>query len=383
MSPGGEDRNTPRMYCTPKIHKEGTPLRPIVDYTGSIGYNLSRSLADVLGPLVGRTKHHVENSQDLAKDLKEVKLEDDEMMASHDVVSLFTNTPIPEAMDIIRKRLVSDKSLKKRTNLQVDDIMQLLEFVLTTTYFTFRGQVYQQKFGTAMGSPVSPIVANLFMEDLEQRAIDTAPPGCKPRLWKRYVDDTLEIIKRGKIEEWTEHLNGVDTSGSIKFTYEVEDGGSIAFLDTLIDRREDGSLKLRVYRKKTHTNQYLSFKSHHPLHQKLGVVRTLLDRCENLVTEERDKISEKETISSALQICGYPTWTMKNVEEKIADKREKNENRKKTKTHTDVDQDKNRGMVVIPYVSGVSEKLARIFKKRRVSTAIKPLTNHCPPQRQD
>ena len=65
--------------------------------------------------------------------------------------------------------------------------------------------------------------------------------------------------------------------------------GSLPFLDTLIVRRENGSVQLLVYRKKTHTDQYLNFDSHHPLHHKLGVVRTLLDRCETVVTEEGDK----------------------------------------------------------------------------------------------
>ena len=83
----------------------------------------------------------------------------------------FTNTPILQSIEIISNKLKKDKTLKKRTLLTPEDIVELLEFVLTTTYFMFRGQVYQQKFGTAMGSPVSPIVANLFMEDLEQRAM--------------------------------------------------------------------------------------------------------------------------------------------------------------------------------------------------------------------
>ena len=55
--------NVSRMYCTPKIHKENNPLRPIVDYTGSIGYNTSRYLADILGPLVGNTQYYVKKLQ--------------------------------------------------------------------------------------------------------------------------------------------------------------------------------------------------------------------------------------------------------------------------------------------------------------------------------
>ena len=100
--------------------------------------------------------------------------------------------------------------------------MDLTEFIATTTYFSFRGQLFKQKFGTAMGSPVSPILANFFMEWLEQQAIATAPIDCKPKLWKRYVDDILEIIKRGKVEALTDHLNGIDKTNSIKFTHEPE-----------------------------------------------------------------------------------------------------------------------------------------------------------------
>ena len=91
-------------------------------------------------------------------------------MSSYDV-SLFTKTPIKEACGIITKRLENDKTLKKRTNLNVDDIMELLKFVLETTYFRWEGEIYKQKFGVAMGSPVSPIVVNLYMEDLEQKII--------------------------------------------------------------------------------------------------------------------------------------------------------------------------------------------------------------------
>ncbi|XP_072030398.1 uncharacterized protein [Amphiura filiformis] len=102
----------PRIYCTPKIHKPGTPLRPIVDYTGSIGYATSRSLADILGPLIGNTEHHVNNSAQLAEDLSEVMIEEDNMFISHDVVSLFTNTPIDKALEVIKDRLAGDKTLK-------------------------------------------------------------------------------------------------------------------------------------------------------------------------------------------------------------------------------------------------------------------------------
>ena len=261
------------MYCTPKIHKPDNPLRPIVDYTGSIGYNVSRSLTDLLAPIVGKTTHNITNSKHLASEMACVMIEQDEMFLSHDVVSLFTNTPIDDTLHVIRERLEEDSTLKLRTKLQVGDITELLQYVVTTTCFSFRGTIYQQKFGTAMGSPVSLVIANLFMEWLEQQAIATAPVTCQPRLWKRYVDEVMEILKKGCEQQMTAQLNTIDTTGNIKFTYEEESEGSLPFLDTLMVQKEDGTIKFLVYRKKTHTDQYLNFSSHHPLHQKLGVIK--------------------------------------------------------------------------------------------------------------
>ena len=208
--------NVLRIYSTPKVHKPGNKVRPIVDYTGSIGYNTSRALADILAPLVGKTDHHVENSKPLANDLAQVYKEEGEIFNSHDIVSLFTDTLVDKSLKVIKQRLLQDKTLKQRTLLLVDDIMELLRFTFqTTSYFSFRGKIYQQLFGAAMGSPASPITCNLYMEFLEQEAIATTPLDFRPRLWKRYVDDTLEIVKDNKVENLTDYLNNTDPSGSI------------------------------------------------------------------------------------------------------------------------------------------------------------------------
>ena len=85
-------------------------------------------------------------------------------------------------------------------------------------------------------------------------------------------------------------------------------------------RKEDGNVKLLVYRKKTHTDQYLNLMSHHPLHQKLGVIRTLLNRCENVVTEEEDWRQEEEHIASALKKCTYPAWSIRKAKKDMQNK---------------------------------------------------------------
>ena len=105
-----------------------------------------------------------------------------------------------------------------------------------------------------MGSPISAIVANLFMEDLEIKALTTSP--CPPSLWKRYVDDTFPIIKRSHKDAFLEHINSMDQN--IQFTCkDSREDGSIPFLDILIIPEEDGRLNTTVCRKPTHTDLYL------------------------------------------------------------------------------------------------------------------------------
>ena len=111
----------PRIYGSPKIHKKDNPLRPIIDYTGSIGY-VSRSLSDIISPIVGNTCH---NSKQLADDLKDIKLEEDEYLISHDVVSLFTNTPVELTLKVICEKLEQDPNLGKRNRLTVGESWNL------------------------------------------------------------------------------------------------------------------------------------------------------------------------------------------------------------------------------------------------------------------
>ena len=141
---------------------------------------------------------------------------DDEVMVSFDVVSLFTAIPVNKACNYIKKKLEDDNSLSSRTKLDIDEIVSLLTFVLSNNYFMFNDKIYKQIHGCAMGSPVSPIVANLCMEDIEESAIIalTVPP----KVWKRYVDDSFCIIKKDEIPTFHNKLNSMDPH--ISFTTE-------------------------------------------------------------------------------------------------------------------------------------------------------------------
>ena len=172
--------------------------------------------------------------------------------------------PVEKACERIRTKLELDVTLPSRTILMMDDIISLLRFMLSNSFFTHNSTTYKQVHGCAMGSPISPVIANLYMEDIKERAItNTTYP---PKEWDRYVDDVFCIIKKDAVSSFDEELNSIDPH--ISFTIEHETNAQIAFLDTLISRNS-GTFTSNIYRKPTHTDRYLHFKSHHDKNIKL------------------------------------------------------------------------------------------------------------------
>ena len=148
--------------------------------------------------------------------------------------------------------------------MSVKDIIHLLSFCLKTTQFAYNGTHYQQVFGTVMGSPVSAVIANMVIEDVEQKTLANSP--VKPFFWKRYVRDVISTVSGNEAERFLSHLNSVEPS--IQFTFEREKDRHLPFLDLIVSRGEQGNLETSVYCKPTHTDKYLAFDSHQPIFHK-------------------------------------------------------------------------------------------------------------------
>ena len=275
----------PRFYGLPKVHKEDCPLRPIVSAISSPTYNLSKFVSKMISPLVGKTDSFVKNSRDFAELVKKEKLESDEIMVSFDVKSLFTNVPV------------------------------------TTTYFLY-----------------APLVANLFMEYLEKIAIDTSLNPV--RLRKRYVDDIFCILHKSNVDSFLEHLNSLSTS--IKFTLEKENNNVLPFLDVLVVRDEQGRLMTKVYRKNTHTNRYLSFKSNNPVNIKKSVVTCLFKRAHEISGGEELQKERK----NILQLNSYPPSFISKCE---------NLYKNREKSETTSQEENTLATAVLPYVNSLTE----------------------------
>ena len=211
--------------------------------------------------------------------------------------------------------------------------------------------MFQQIFGTAMESPVLVTVANLVMEDVEQWALTTYTSP--PPFWKCYVDDTFTALPKEHVQ-FHDHFNSVEPR--IKFRIELEQDGSLPFLDTKVRLHSDGSLTTTVFRKKT---QYLDFNSLHPLAHKVAVTRTLLTRVDRICTNVPDRDTEKRQIIGALSSNSYPTGLVKRNWYST------------TSPAPPIELDAPRATVVIPYIRYLSELIRCILAPFEIGTCFR------------
>ena len=164
--------------------------------------------------------------------------------SSFDVSALFTSIPVPTALEVINQLFtehIENPEAKGKYNcmfegnsvvgLKKNEVMNLLKLVLENCVFSFQGNFFKQLHGATMGSPCSPLMANIYMEYFEDLALGPELP-IPIKEWKRCVDDIFSIIPKGKRDTMLNYLNSIDPH--IKFTVEQPNiEGAIPFLDTL------------------------------------------------------------------------------------------------------------------------------------------------------
>ena len=185
--------------------------------------------------------------------------------------------------------------------------MKALDICFSSTSFTFQQTIYQQIFGTQMNLPLSPIIANMVMEKLEERANNSFHSF--PWIWFSYVDDVYGIMESNYIEEFHQYVNTI--CDSIKFTRKEEHEGSLAFVDVLVTYTPKEWLQTTVFRKPTHTGRYLPFSSHHSFKQKLSIPRTIFSRAENIIKEDELKKDE-------IYVRSTTPWLQMDIQDFIA-----------------------------------------------------------------
>ena len=361
VSPSGT--RTPLFYGTVKTHKINHPLRPIVSSIGSPTYNIPKFVNSVLSPYVRDSPYFIENTQHFVEEISKLEIEDDEVMVSFDVKSLFTSVPVKDAVRAIRETLEAETMLQERTGVNTEGLMKLIDLCTSTTHFKFRNRHYQLTDGLPMGSPASQRIANIFMNKLEHTALQTFKKP--PRVWHRYVDDVFSIVKKNLVQELLQHLNSQNPS--IKFTVEVEKDNTLPYLDVAVHRTANKKLGTDVYRKPTHTGRYLNYASNHPDSAKRAVVRSLIDRTNYIKVEDHPcREAEERRIHNDLTMNGYPSSFIQKTIQKSRVSQQKGKTKGSDTTTTTT--------ATIPYVRGLSETISRILTPLGIRTVMKPTT---------
>ena len=181
--------------------------------------------------------------------------------------------------------------------------------------------------------------------------------------------DTFVIHRGVNIQGFLQHISSVDPA--IKFTVEdnIEDG-SIPFLDTIVKPEADGTLSITVYRKPTHTDQYLQWDSHHHLSAKFSVIHTLSHTAQTVCS--KPELPQKE---KALTKCKYPKWALDKVEKRLNRSTSEDidgaNNQGTTAAQPVTNEGKNKGHNVIHYTQGLCESIKKICGRHGIQTHFK------------
>src|SRR5215469_120300 len=299
--------NLAYFYGLPKIHKSDVPLRPIISNVNTITYKLAKWISNILSPLIGSiSSSHVENSSVFVEKVRHVVLSGKRML-SFDVTSLFTSVPTDVVLVWLREYILKSSFALP---VSIDCFFDLLKLSLSFSHFSFNGEFFTQISGLSMGSPLSPILRNIFMEFFERRfLVDILLDGF---IWYRYVDDIFAVLPVDlDLEFILQRLN--DCVPEIKFTLELEVNGCLPFLDVLLIRNND-RLSFKIFRKPTHTDSYVHWLSCHSKKVKKGILsgfflRALRLCCPQFLDEELEHI--RDTFGKLYYPSAFisSTWT--------------------------------------------------------------------------
>ncbi|CAF2144860.1 unnamed protein product [Rotaria magnacalcarata] len=374
-----------RLYGLPKVHKTGIPLRPVISSIGSYNYRLAKLLAAKLQPL-RKNKYILKDTFDFIESIKKLNptlLK--HRMVSFDVTSLFTKVPLSYTINLILDKMYGPehycpKFIKVKSDwcskcLNRHDMKTLLDIATSDTHFSFNNLHYQQHNGVAMGSPLAPVLADIFMIHLENKLMDKLKKAGV--LWyKRYVDDTFVIIrKKAKINNIKKILNSLHKD--IQFTSVQEQNNELSFLDVLV-RRNNKRFETSVYRKPTYTNLLLKWSSFVPKSYKISAISCMVYRAIHISSSFTIMHKEFEFIRDITKLNGYPKYfvecqirhTLNRYIEKQSilnkDIKTKHLEQKQDNKETHID----RIVVNVPY----AEKATRQFSKEinKLAKKVKP-----------
>ena len=227
-----------------------------------------------------------------------------------DVTALYTNIPHKEGIESCRSFLEHCNTHPAH----IDDICNLIHFILTHNNFRFNGEHFLQTSGTAMGCKFAPAYAIIFMHILEQKILQNYP--LKPYCYWRYIDDIFMIWTHGveALVQFHTYMNAQHPD--IKFSMDYS-ATSIPFLDVQINI-QDQHVVTSLYTKPTDEHNYLDFRSCHPRKLKESIVYSQFLRLKRICSDSNDCREHIVTMAKHFIENNYPLITVKRAMEKVS-----------------------------------------------------------------
>ena len=224
-------------------------------------------------------------------------------MHSFDIESLFTNIPLNETIDICLDKLFHNSNIFH--NFTKKQFKTLLDLATKETYFIFKNNTFKQIDGVAMGNPLGPTLANIFMCHHEQQWLNKCPDTIKPQFYQRYIDDTFLLFNNTQNpKQFLDYLN--KQHNNIKFTFETENNNSISFLDINLTKHSD-HFETSVFRKNTFTGLGTNFLSHTPFKYKISCIKTLIYRAYHISSNYINFDKEIKFLHNFFSTNKFPT----------------------------------------------------------------------------
>lgn len=296
------------IYGLAKVHKAGTPLRPVISMIKTPQYGLAKFLDSIIKPIIPH-EFMLSSTAEFLSRTKNLNFQNAKLV-SYDVESLFTNVPLNEVIDIACEFVYADDSPTKPT-FERKHFKKLLQ-IATSGEFLYKDRIYKQLDGVAMGSPLGPTLANLFLASMESNWVSS--PNA-PLCYLRYVDDIFAMFSndRDDAANFLQYLNS--RHEHLRFTMEIGPK-SLPFLDTMLDI-SDQNLNVSVYRKPTHTGLLMNFSAYSPIQWKFGVIRCLLHRAYKVCTSWQLFHSEVDKLRRMFAENNYPIKIFNSVVDKF------------------------------------------------------------------
>lgn len=363
----------PKLYSQPKVHKElskNCPIRPINSFIGSSAYNTSKFLLSVFNDhLPFESKYSIKNSYEAIERLQKMEGFSQEcILVSFDIQNMYPNIPTDECISLVKDLLFASDL----PDFVTVDLLSLLKSCLKQNFFSFDNKIYIQGPFLQMGGVLAPLLAQIFISNIEHNVIEKNIVFKKDiLLYMRYIDDCAVIFRpnsHDKINMFLNFLNSIHKN--LHFTMEKEKDNELAFLDLKLTKINN-KIQFSIFRKPSTTSNAIPYFSFCDYKTKFAFFHSMFHRLFSVPLSKEEFENELSNIFYIAQVNKFPKSKIMHLYHKIKMKFSNNNITALIETR-DSEPIK---YYSLPFLGKISIELRSLFKKYNFSISFSSGSN--------